>query len=73
MPQAFLDACVSLPVHRAIRVLPVQAVAPGASEELKSGNLSYEPIINANVRDGADKALSGASIRYNQIPVNKPG
>jgi predicted RNA binding protein YcfA (HicA-like mRNA interferase family) len=40
MPLACLDGCVPLPKHRAIRVLPVQAVAPAASEEGSGGHLS---------------------------------
>ena len=40
MPLACLDGRVPLPKHRAIRILPVQAVAPAASEEGSGGHLS---------------------------------
>lgn len=40
MPLALLDGSVPLPKHRAIRALPVQTVAPAASEEGSGGHLS---------------------------------
>jgi hypothetical protein len=63
MPLACLDGRVPLPKHRAIRILPVQAVAPAASEEGIGGHLSLTARKGRNPRSSRGGHSSGQTRR----------
>ncbi len=59
MPLACLDGRVPLPKHRAIPILPVQAVAPAASEKGSGGHLSLTARESWNPRSRGGGHSSG--------------
>jgi hypothetical protein len=57
MPLACLDGSVPLPKHRAIPILPAQAVAPAASEEGSGGHLSLTARARAGTPGQGEAAI----------------